>query len=74
MTLVDEVERLGQAVENGTLGRDAAVRQLLQCSDGGLTCVSAADLIGNWRTARARYTQVFDDATEGLRRLREDEA
>jgi hypothetical protein len=70
MSLVDEIERLGRDVDNGTITRDAAVQQLLECSDGGLTRASAADLIDNWRTARGRYTSVFDAAREALRKLR----
>ena len=71
MTLVDEVERLGAAVESGELVREDAVQRLLECSDGGLTRLSAASLIDSWSTARARYQKILADANADLRRLKE---
>jgi hypothetical protein len=50
---IDEVERLGAAVEARRLGRADAIAQLLQIFDGGLTLTGAASYIDNWSTVRA---------------------
>lgn len=59
MSLVDMIEELGAAVDAGLLDRAAAVHQLAQYSDGGLTLQGAVNAIDNWQTRRAAYADIF---------------
>lgn len=65
--LVDQIETLGAAVDDGTISRDEAIRNLAQWSDGGLTVLGATGLIDDWKSARAQYEAVFDQAAQALR-------
>lgn len=69
-TWVDEVERLGLAVEGGLLPEGQAVQQLLEYSEGGLTREGAALLItGGWRTARSNLEREMARARLNLNDL-----
>lgn len=50
--VIDEIERLGRAVDAGELDPDEAAHRVMQVSDGGLDLVSAADWVRHWRMAR----------------------
>jgi hypothetical protein len=68
MALVDHIERIGQAVENGEMDRSRGVRELVHLSAGGLTSAGAADVIENWRTAyRPKETRPSDLAWRMIR-------
>lgn len=53
--LLDEIERLGKAVDDGEVSRDDAIKSLVDRSGGGLTLLGAADLADGWAGARTRY-------------------
>lgn len=53
MALVDQVELLGAAVEDGIVTRDAAAELLVQHTDGPLTVRGALSYLDRWRTLRA---------------------
>lgn len=55
MTLVDDIEFYGRAVDAGELTRQRAIELLVENSKGGLTIEGAAGLVDTWTTARARY-------------------
>ncbi len=57
MTLIDDVERLGHALEHGT-NRGHAIRELCTASDRRLDGSQAGDLLDNWRIARPVYDAV----------------
>jgi hypothetical protein len=65
-SLVDWVEHYGSAVENGELTQAGAAQALAAASEGGVTEAGAAGLIDNWRTARARYQAIADEAARRL--------
>ncbi|MEU3826434.1 hypothetical protein AB0F36_14115 [Streptomyces sp. NPDC029080] len=65
MALMDEIERLGRAVENGSAERALAVQELVKLSQGDLTERGAADLIDRWKTVRAQYTTAMTTARAG---------
>jgi hypothetical protein len=58
-----QIESLGLAMDQCLISREEAVASLVEWSEGGLTELGAADLLGDWRGARARYAAAF----EGLR-------
>jgi hypothetical protein len=58
MALVDDIERLGRAVETGKAMQPEAVRELMKLADGGLTERGATEEIDDWQGARARYQAV----------------
>ncbi|MFD7016165.1 hypothetical protein [Streptomyces sp. NPDC059928] len=64
MALVDDIERLGRAVEAGEIGREKAVSELT--SDGRMTEQGASDVIDNWRSVRARYAGTLQSSRTGL--------
>lgn len=51
MALVDHIERIGRAIEDGEMNRSLGVRELVHLSGHGITPAYAADVIENWRTA-----------------------
>lgn len=59
MSLVSQIEELGAALDAGLLDRDAAVQQLVEYSDGGLTRLGAERSLGEWQTIGARYGDIF---------------
>lgn len=66
MSLVDQIEELGAAVDAGLLPRDRAVQLLTEYSDGGLTRLGAADVLDNWQTTRAAYADIRMQAELGI--------
>ncbi|MFE2850574.1 hypothetical protein ACFXJO_05500 [Streptomyces lavendulae] len=66
MTLVDDIEFYGRAVQAGEMEREQAVRLLVEASEGGLTEYGASTALANWSTARASYTEAFEQAADGL--------
>lgn len=65
MALIDEIERLGRAVAEGTMSRADALAELVGASDGGLTSVGAASVLDEWATARDRYERSYREARKG---------
>jgi hypothetical protein len=59
-TLIAKIEVIGQAMDEGLFTPNEAAHTLAEASNGGLTHFGALDLLGDWRTARARYAAVFD--------------
>lgn len=59
MAMVDEIERLGQQVEQDDMSREDAIQRLVEYTELGLTHRGAADLLGDWRNARRRYETAF---------------
>lgn len=70
MDITRKTEALGQSVNEGLITREAAIQELVEFSDGGITRVGAADMIDNWQGVRAKYSKAFETAREGLRKLR----
>ena len=66
MALIDEIERLGRAVDEGSLPHDEAVAALVEASEGGLTEAGASDLVDHWSVARSQYTDLVQRARSGL--------
>lgn len=66
MAMIDEIERIGRAVSEGSMLLDDAADALSVTSDGGLTRAGAADLVANWATAREAYGRVAGEARAGL--------
>lgn len=66
MSLTDDIERLGRAVDAGEITKDAAACSLAAASEGGLTTAGAAGLIATWRTVRAAYKAIGADAEKQL--------
>ena len=64
--LVDQIESLGLAVDEGLITREEAIASLVEWSEGGLTPLGAADLLATWRNARVRYSAAFDGWSKGL--------
>lgn len=64
--VIDEVERLGAAVERGELDPGEAAHRVQQCSDGGLTLADAADFLRHWKTARANCEELYARAADLL--------
>lgn len=61
MSLVDMIEMLGAAVDDGLITADDAVQQLVEFSDGGLTVRGARDSLRRHRTIRADYARRIHD-------------
>lgn len=57
--LLDQIESLGEAVDDGLISRDEAITSLAEWSEGGLTRLGAADLIDDWKRARIRYARAL---------------
>lgn len=53
MALVDQVELLGAAVEDGIITQDTAAEMLVEHAAGGLTVRGALSYLDRWRTLRA---------------------
>lgn len=66
MSLVDQIEELGAAVDAGLLAFADATHRLVEYSDGGLTRRGAESQLETWQFARARYADEFMRAEMGL--------
>lgn len=66
MAMIDEIERLGRMVDQGSMLLDDAADALSISSDGGLTRLGAADLVSGWTSARGQYQRVLDRNWYGL--------
>ncbi|MFB4306969.1 hypothetical protein [Actinomadura sp. GTD37] len=53
MPLVDQVELLGSAIEDGIITRDTAAELLIDHVNGRLTVPGALNYLDQWRTLRA---------------------
>lgn len=69
MALIDDIEFYGRAVAAGEMTLDAATKALVTASNGGLTSTGAADVLGNWQTARADYSRVFKQAAAAMDKI-----
>jgi hypothetical protein len=65
-----KTEALGQSVSQGLITREAAIQELVEFSDGGITRVGAADMIDNWQGVRGKYVKAMDDARDRIRKLK----
>lgn len=63
--LVDLIEALGRAVDEGRISRDEAIADLTK--SWRLTPRGAADLIDRWKSVRAEYAAIF--AIDALRQV-----
>lgn len=61
MALVDQVELLGAAVEDGIIARDAAAELLVEHAERGLTVCGALSCLDRWRTMRADAQELLGD-------------
>jgi anti-sigma factor ChrR (cupin superfamily) len=61
MTLIDRIEMLGSAVDDGLIDRDAAADLLVEYAGGGLTKVSALWTLDNHRGMRDRGKTAIAD-------------
>ena len=68
MDITRKTESLGQAVAQNLIPRDAAIQELVEFSDGGITRVGATTMIDGWTEVRAKYEQAFKVADDGLRK------
>lgn len=66
MAQIDDIEFYGRAVNAGEMTRDEAVTKLVAASHGGLTRLSAEDLITNWQNTRRRYEEEHNRAFHGI--------
>lgn len=57
--LVDQLESLGLAMDQGLISREEAVALLVEFRQGGLTPLGAADMLREWPEARARYEAIW---------------
>lgn len=53
MSTATKVETLGQAIADGLMGREAAVQELMEYTERGLTRLGAEHVLDNWWTYRA---------------------
>ncbi|GGK62217.1 hypothetical protein Sme01_04180 [Sphaerisporangium melleum] len=67
--LVDQIEALGRAVDDGLISRGEAVASLAEWSQGGLTELGAAKAIDDWKNMRVRYTSLYLDTVEAIERI-----
>ena len=56
--VVDDAEKYGLAVEAGEMTFQQAISALVEARRGALAPLGAADLLANWRIARADYAAV----------------
>ncbi|MFI1203545.1 hypothetical protein ACH4VR_29635 [Streptomyces sp. NPDC020883] len=59
--VVDDIVKYGQAVDAGEMTFEEAVSALVEARHGGLAPLGAADLLANWKTARAEYAELGAD-------------
>lgn len=74
MSLIDDIERIGAAVEAGANRREAIdeLRGLFEQHPEGqnIDFWSAGDLLDDWRQVRGRYEAVKDISSRELRQIR----
>lgn len=59
MALIDHIEMLGTAADEGLIDREEAAVLLAELSEGGLTLVGARSAIATHRGLRDRYAAIF---------------
>lgn len=69
MSLADDIEFYGRAVDAGDITHSEATRLLARDSHGGLTEAGAADCIARWTTMCATYAALARQAADTLRGL-----
>lgn len=67
--LVDQIEALGRAVDDGLVSRDEAVSSLAEWSQGGLTELGAARAIDDWKNKRTDYRSLVIDTVQTIERF-----
>jgi hypothetical protein len=55
--VVHDIEKYGLAEETGEMTLQDAISALVEARQGGLAPLGAADLLANWKTARADYAE-----------------
>lgn len=69
MSLIDDIEFYGRAVDAGELPRQRAAELLARASRGGLTLVGAARAIDDWDGTRDRLRSLSADIVDTLRAI-----
>lgn len=69
MTLIDNIEFYGRAVDAGDIPRDQAINLLVRDTHGALTHYGAAEAIDNWTTRRAEYQAILDSTLNRIHQL-----
>lgn len=73
MPLIDQIEMLGTAVDEGLIGRDAAAELLAELSEGGLTKLGAAHALANHRGMRKDLEQGIAETRRAIAAMRDVE-
>lgn len=64
--VLDAVERLGSAVEEGTMPRAEAIAELVAIGAGAVDAPTAGRMLDDWRTVRAQYDRLSQEPRPGL--------